>query len=62
MLDRETGKLVKCDKERCPHATFYDDIGFVNHVPYAAFGGWSGAVSGNVDESRQKLAVSVYLL
>ena len=45
VLDRETGKLVKCDSERCPHAVYYDDLGWVNYAPYAAFGGWSGAVS-----------------
>ena len=45
VLDRETGKLVTCTKELCPNAVYYDDIGFVNYAPYAAFGGWSGAVS-----------------
>jgi len=57
VLDRETGNLVPCDRERCPHATYYDDIGFVNHVPYAAFGGWSGAVSANVRPEKQTLAM-----
>ncbi len=45
VLDRETGKLVTCNKDICPNAVYYDDIGFVNYAPYAAFGGWSGAVS-----------------
>ena len=45
VLDRETGMLVTCTKELCPNAEYYDDIGFVNYAPYAAFGGWSGAVS-----------------
>ena len=40
MLDRATGKLVDCDAERCPHA-----IDGINHAPFAAFGGWSGAVN-----------------
>lgn len=57
MLDRETGKLVQCDKERCPHASYYDDLGFVNHVPYAAFGGWAGAVSANASPEKQHLAM-----
>ena len=35
VLDRETGELVDCDAERCPHAT--DGI---NHAPFAAFGGF----------------------
>lgn len=45
VLDRETGRLVACTKDLCPNAVYYDDIGFVNYAPYAAFGGWSGAVS-----------------
>jgi len=43
-LDRGTGKLVPCNKDRCPNAIYYEDIGLVNYAPYAAFGGWSGAV------------------
>ncbi|KAL7549918.1 hypothetical protein ACHAWF_013171 [Thalassiosira exigua] len=57
VLDRETGTLVPCDKERCPHATYYDDLGFVNYAPYAAFGGWSGAVSANIPKEKQRLAM-----
>ena len=45
VLNRETGKLEVCDNEKCPNAVYYEDIGFVNYAPYAAFGGWSGAVS-----------------
>jgi len=56
VLDRDSGNLVKCDVKRCPYATYYDDIGFVNHAPYAAFGGWSGAVSNNIVESKKELA------
>lgn len=40
VLDRETGRLVPCDKVTCPYA-----VEGVNHAPYAAFGGWSGAVN-----------------
>lgn len=40
VLDWETGELVDCTPELCPHA-----IDGVNHAPFAAFGGWSGAVS-----------------
>ena len=40
VLDRKTGKLVACDATICPHAT-----NGVNHAPFAAFGGWSGAVN-----------------
>ncbi len=44
VLDRATGKLVPCDSTTCPYA-----INGVNHAPFAAFGGWSGAINGNVD-------------
>ena len=40
VLDRDTMKLVPCDKERCRFGTYYGDIGWVNHAPYLAFGGW----------------------
>ena len=41
VLDRATGTLVACDETTCPYA---DDKG-VNHAPFAAFGGWSGAIN-----------------
>ena len=44
VLDRETGKLVDCDADRCPFA-----VDGVNHTPFAAFGGWSGAINANSD-------------
>lgn len=40
VLDRTTGKLIPCDKITCPFA-----INGVNHAPYAAFGGWVGAIN-----------------
>jgi len=40
VLDRATGKLVPCNKITCPYA-----IDGVNHAPYAAFGGWVGAIN-----------------
>jgi len=40
ILDRKTGKLVSCTVQRCPYAT-----GGVNHAPFAAYGGWSGAIN-----------------
>lgn len=40
VLDRSTMKLVPCDEERCRFGTYYEDIGWVNHAPYLAFGGW----------------------
>jgi len=44
VLDWETGELVACTPEICPHA-----IDGVNHAPFAAFGGWSGAVNAASD-------------
>lgn len=44
VLDWESGKLVDCTPEICPHA-----IDGVNHAPFAAFGGWSGAINANAD-------------
>jgi multiple sugar transport system substrate-binding protein len=40
VLDRATGQLVNCDSKTCPNA-----INGVNHSPFAAFGGWSGAIN-----------------
>jgi multiple sugar transport system substrate-binding protein len=40
VLDRDTGKLVNCDATTCPYA-----VNGVNHAPFAAFGGWAGAVN-----------------
>jgi multiple sugar transport system substrate-binding protein len=40
VLDRATGKLVPCDKFTCPYG-----INGVNHAPYAALGGWVGAIN-----------------
>ena len=45
VLDRETGTLVPCDEDTCPYA-----INGVNHAPFAAFGGWSGAVNAAADD------------
>ena len=44
VLDWETGELVDCTPELCPHA-----IDGVNHAPFAAFGGWSGAINAPSD-------------
>jgi multiple sugar transport system substrate-binding protein len=51
VLDRATGKLVDCDATTCPHA-----IDGVNHAPFAAFGGWSGAVNAAVDQKVKDAA------
>ncbi len=44
VLDRETGRLVECNPELCPHA-----VNGINLTPFAAFGGWSGAINKNSD-------------
>lgn len=40
VLDRKTGKLAACTTATCPFA-----VNGVNHAPFAAFGGWSGAIN-----------------
>jgi multiple sugar transport system substrate-binding protein len=51
VLDRASGKLVPCDATTCPNA-----VNGVNHAPFAAFGGWSGAVNAKVDQKVQDAA------
>jgi multiple sugar transport system substrate-binding protein len=55
VLDRATGKLVPCDAKTCPYA-----IDGVNHAPFAAFGGWSGAVN-NAKDAKTKEAAYAFL-
>lgn len=61
VLNRETGKLERCTREICPYATYYDDLGFVNYAPYAANGGWGGAISANASPEKQKATVDFLL-
>ncbi|MGE0118289.1 MAG: ABC transporter substrate-binding protein [Dongiaceae bacterium] len=51
VLDRASGQLADCTAETCPYAT--DGI---NHAPFAAFGGWSGAVNAAKDETVRNAA------
>ncbi len=44
ILNRETGELEDCNDTNCPNA-----IDGVNHTPFAAFGGWSGAINASAD-------------
>ncbi len=44
VLNRETGKLEDCNADLCPYAE-----NGINHAPYAAFGGWSGAINAAAD-------------
>ncbi|HEY3196211.1 MAG TPA: extracellular solute-binding protein [Candidatus Dormibacteraeota bacterium] len=40
VLDRSSNQLVDCNPTLCPNA-----VNGVNHSPFAAFGGWSGAIN-----------------
>jgi multiple sugar transport system substrate-binding protein len=51
VIDRASGKLVDCDATTCPHA-----IDGINHAPFAAFGGWSGAINKAKDEKTKDAA------
>ena len=51
VVDRATGKLVDCDATTCPNA-----IDGVNHAPFAAFGGWSGAINAAKDQKTKDAA------
>jgi multiple sugar transport system substrate-binding protein len=51
VLDRATGALAPCDATLCPHA-----IDGINYAPFAAFGGWSGAINAGSDEATQQAA------
>jgi multiple sugar transport system substrate-binding protein len=51
VLDRASGQLVDCDATTCPHA-----IDGVNHAPFSAFGGWSGAINAEVDQKVKDAA------
>jgi multiple sugar transport system substrate-binding protein len=51
VLDRASGQLVACDDTTCPYA-----INGVNHAPFAAFGGWAGAINAGADEKVKEAA------
>ena len=40
VLDRSTNQLADCNATLCPNA-----VNGINHSPFAAFGGWSGAIN-----------------
>jgi multiple sugar transport system substrate-binding protein len=60
VLDRATDTLERCTEETCPHGIYYEDIGFVNHAPYSAFGGWAAGVSNASSEGRQHAAADFF--
>ena len=43
--------LVACTTETCPHA-----IDGINYAPFAAFGGWSGAINAKSDAKTKQAA------
>ncbi|MEM7376592.1 MAG: extracellular solute-binding protein [Pseudomonadota bacterium] len=51
VLDRETGELVPVTAESAPHA-----VDGVNYLPFAAFGGWAGAVNKRADDKTKAAA------
>jgi multiple sugar transport system substrate-binding protein len=55
VLDWETGELVPCDEDTCPLA-----VDGVNYAPYAAFGGWSGAINAAVDDQVKEAAYAFF--
>ncbi len=55
VLDRETGALVPCDEDTCPYA-----VEGVNHAPFAAFGGWSGAINAGADDTVKQAAYDFF--
>jgi multiple sugar transport system substrate-binding protein len=55
VVDWETGELVACDAETCPHA-----IDGVNHAPFAAFGGWGGGVNAAADDRVKDAAFAFF--
>jgi multiple sugar transport system substrate-binding protein len=51
VLDRATGQLTDCNATTCPRA-----VGGVNHAPFAAFGGWSGAINASAKKDVKDAA------
>ncbi|WP_395022233.1 ABC transporter substrate-binding protein [Dongia sp.] len=51
VLDRATGKLVPVTKESAPYA-----VDGINYAPFAAFGGWAGAINAKADQKKKDAA------
>ncbi len=51
VLDRATGKLVPVTKENAPYS-----VDGINYAPFAAFGGWAGAVNAKSDPKVKQAA------
>jgi multiple sugar transport system substrate-binding protein len=48
VLDRATGKLVPVSPESAPNA-----VDGINYAPFAAFGGWAGAINAKADQKKK---------
>lgn len=51
VLNRETGELEPVSAENAPYA-----VDGINYAPFAAFGGWAGAVNKNADQKTKDAA------
>ena len=51
VLDRATGKMVPVTKENAPHS-----VDGINYAPFAAFGGWAGAINAKSDPKVKQAA------
>ncbi|MEM6710648.1 MAG: extracellular solute-binding protein, partial [Pseudomonadota bacterium] len=51
VLDLESGEMIDCNDNTCPHA-----VDGINYSPFAAFGGWTAAISATADETTQQAA------
>ncbi len=51
VLDRATGKLVPVTKENSPYS-----VDGINYAPFAAFGGWAGAINAKADQKKKDAA------
>jgi hypothetical protein len=51
VLDRATGKLVPVTKDNAPNS-----VDGINYAPFAAFGGWAGAINAKADEKKKAAA------
>jgi multiple sugar transport system substrate-binding protein len=51
VLDRATGKLVAVTKENSPYS-----VDGINYAPFAAFGGWAGAINAKADQKKKDAA------
>ncbi|MCY4179107.1 MAG: extracellular solute-binding protein [Litoreibacter sp.] len=51
VLNTATGELETCNATNCPHA-----VDGVNFAPFAAFGGWTAAISNTLDDKKKQAA------